>query len=231
MKKLLFFSLLLIASSYKGYSQSESIYEPKLTGYTYVENRSYRGEQFLTTDWVNGDLYLSTGEVVHNKKIKYNGLLDELIWLNTEIPGVFCIDKSIISEFHFNDIDGYKRKFFKININDSVDLERKDVFVEELVKGKISLYAKRSVIISDVMMIERDRKLYPLNFLSAAPIYYIHINNTFVRLTKVNKSVFVKLFLSNKNEIKKLLSKNKIDLKTENGLISMIQLMNSNMIY
>ena len=229
MRKLLFFSLILIVSNFKIYSQSDSIFEAKLTGCTYVENRSYRGDQFLTADWVTGDVYLSTGEIVCNKKFKYNGLQDELIWLNTKIPGVFCIDKSIISEFHFGDVNGVERKFVKINMNDSVGAKKQDVFVEELVKGKISLYVQRKIIVSDVMMIERDRKLYPLNFLSSMPVYFIHINSNFIKLPKLNKSAFYNLFSQNKNDLKKAVNKNNVDLRTENGLAFMIQMMNSNM--
>lgn len=227
MKQSFILSLLLLSVTMSLFAQADSLFSTKLTGKTFVENRAHRGNQYYNTDWLTGDILLSTGEVVYNKKLKYNGLFDEVIWLNTMIPGVYSIDRSLISEFRLKNDDNQITRFVKINVKDSTLGHENDIFVEELVKGDISLYVQRKISITDVMMIEREHKLYPLNFIGPTPVYLIKLPaNNYLRLSSLNKASFLRLFSLQKKSLRKLANQHSVDLRTEMGLVEMIELMN-----
>lgn len=227
MRRIYIISLLFLLVSVSAFTQTDSLFSTNLTGKTFVENRTYRGDQYYNTDWLTGDVLLSTGEIVSNKKLKYNGLLDELIWLNTVIPGVYSIDRPLIYEFRLKNFHNRVVRFVKINVKDSTLGHKNDIFVEELVKGNISLYVQRKISITDVMMIEREHKLYPLNFIGPTPVYFIKLStDNYLPMSALNRASLLGLFPLQKKNLKKLATQNHVDLRTEKGLMEMIELMN-----
>jgi hypothetical protein len=59
----------------------DSLYTPRLTGASFVETRYY-GSPFVTPDWTRSTIVLNTGDTIIGEKIKYNGYVDEVMWIN-----------------------------------------------------------------------------------------------------------------------------------------------------
>jgi hypothetical protein len=123
----------------------KSIFSPKLTGEAFIEKKRYKGEQFFNKDWQESDILLSTGEEIHGEKLKYNGLLDELIWVNTSNYRQFRVDKSLISDFWLKNETGISNHFKRINVNEQKDAHLPDIFAEVGVEGKVSLFIQRKI--------------------------------------------------------------------------------------
>jgi hypothetical protein len=231
MKHYIFIILLLIYKSVDAQTikpiETDSLFSTKLTGETYLEYRGYNGNQYYYTDWVDSDILLSTGEKVFNKKLKYNGLLDEVIWLNTSIPGLFQLDKEFICDFWLKRSTDKPNHFKLMNVNDTIKNHKSDIFAEVIVEGKVSLYIHRQISVVDVQSIMRDNKLYPYKTIAPTPIYYIKLpTNKFTKLIKLSRISILKVFPDQKKKIRKLIRENHLDMRTENGLKEMIELMN-----
>jgi hypothetical protein len=83
----------------QNHTQYDSLYMPKLTGESFVE-KIYKGvNQFITPEWINSTILRCTGDTIVGERIKYNGFLDEVIWLNPSNYKKFKLDKINISEF------------------------------------------------------------------------------------------------------------------------------------
>jgi hypothetical protein len=207
--------------------KTDSLFQTNLTGEVYIEYRGYKGDQYYFSDWVKSDILLSSGEMLTDRKLKYNGLLDEVIWLNTAIPGLYKLDKASISDIWFKPALESPIHFKRININESSNPQRAAIFAQVVEEGKISLYIQRKISILEVQTITRNGKLYPYKIIGPAPEYYIKISsNKYFLMTSLNRNSLLKVFPDQKKEILKLQRQNHINLKTESGLCEMIRLLN-----
>lgn len=234
MKHSLYFSFLLICISLhaqtnvlKANSVGDSIFSPKLTGEAFFENKQYVGGQYFMEDWVKGDILLTTGSMVYNENLKYNGLFDEVIWMNTSNYGKFKLDKSFISDFWLIPTSGDTIHFKQINVDESTGNHPSDVFVQVEIEGKVSLYIQRRIsIVSEDYMYHNDKLLY-YNNIAKKPLYYIKLpTNQLTSISRIQRRTFLKLFPEQKKMILKLLKDHHLNLKTENDLIKVIGLMN-----
>ena len=210
-------------------SKVDSAFLPKLTGKTYIERKGYKGEQFLNKDWMEGDILLSTGVTIHVTKLKYNGLLDEVIWVNPSNFQQFVLDKSYINDFWFKKPTGQDIHFKRINVvvDPLVTSHSSDIFVEVKIEGKISLYIQRKIVVVGDENIFQNGALYLLESIGPTPLYYIKLpSNTYLTLSKVNRRAFLKLFPEQKKDINKLLRNNHLKFKSENDFIQLIELLN-----
>lgn len=238
MKHYLYFSFLLICISTNAQtndnllvSRVDSIFSPKLTGETFIERNGYKGEQYFNKNWVKGDILLSTGEMVYGVSLKYNGLLDELIWVNTSFRQ-FKLDKSFICEFWIKNETGVTSHFKRINIDKLNREQHSDIFAEVRVEGKTSLYIQRKISVVKEENIYQDGLLYLLISISETPLYYIKLpSNHYSVLEKIRRRSFIKLFPEQKKAILKLIRTNHLNLKSEDDLIKTIELMNEKEVF
>jgi len=234
MKHTLCLSFLLVCASLTAQPDSKPQIPAKdpgfltnLTGEVYIEYRGYRGNQYYLNDWVKSDILLTTGEMIYDRELKYNGLLDEVIWLNTAIPGLFKLDKATISDFWLKNTPDNSLHFRRININESTNSHQADIFAEVGVEGKISFFIHHKVSILEEQTITRDGKLYPYKIIGPTPTYYLKINSgRYILLPRLNRKSLLKLFPDQKKDIVKLQKQNHINLKTESGFCEMIILLN-----
>ena len=234
MKYYLYFLVLLICTSINAQTnvpvkapEVKSIFSPKLTGETFIEKKGYKGEQFFNKDWQESDILLSTGEEIHGEKLKYNGLLDELIWVNTSNYQQFKVDKSFISDFWLKNGTGTSNHFKRINVNEQKDENSSDIFAEVGVEGKVSLFIQRRIKIVGEENIYQNGTLYLLESIGAKPLYYIKTpTNHYLLLNRIRKNAFLKLFPEQKKEIAKIIKDNHLILKTESNLVQLIEILN-----
>jgi hypothetical protein len=104
----------------------------------------YEGEQFLQ-DWAYGEIKLRTGEVIKNVILRYDRFMDQLLWLRMKDYRKGILNKKEISEFRLYRQDPYPEALFVKKRIRLPYLDSTDIFVQELVRGKIELFAYRNV--------------------------------------------------------------------------------------
>lgn len=234
MKRYIIFVFLLISISIHAQianndkKVTDSISNAKLTGETYFEQKGYKGEQFFNKSWLSCDILLSTGEMIYDEKVKYNSLLDELIWVNSTINQQFKLDKPLIKEFWLKNEKDQIIHFKQITANKPYTPNlQTDFFAEVAVEGNLSLYIQRkiSVVNSDDIII--DGILCRQETIRPTPQYFLKLpSNDYILLEKINLKSFSKLLPTQKMEIDKLMKSNNLKLKTENNLIKLITILN-----
>ena len=238
MKQFLFILILLVSSTLNAQTNSmneiidsnktDTVFHANLTGEAFIEYRGFKGDQYYFNDWVKSDILLSTGEKLYDIKLKYNGLLDEVIWLNTVIPGLFKIDKASINDFWLKPAFDNTIHFKRIKVNESPNSHHADIFAHVAVEGKISLYIHRKINILEVQSITLDGKLYPYKIIGPTPNYYIKMSsNKYFLMTSLNRNSLLKLFPEQKKLIAKILNTHHLNLKIESDLIKLIGLLNN----
>jgi len=234
MKHYLYFAFLLMcipihAQTNVGMSVPaiDSTFSAKLTGEFFFEGRQYIGEQYNTKNWIQSDILLSTGEMIYNVSIKYNGLFDEVIWMNTTNFGIFKLDKSFIQEFWIKNEPDSSIHVKRINVSGSDTDHQPDVFVEVVVESKLSLYIQRKISIVGSETIYRNDAFRQFETIEPTPVYYIKLpSNHYLTLNKIRRRAFLKLFPENKKAISKIIRVNDLDISVESDFVKLIELMN-----
>ena len=207
--------------------EADSTFLCELTGETYVEFRGYNGSQYFNDDWAESNILTSTGEMLYGKKLKYNGLLDEVIWLNTDIPRSYKLDRALINDIWFQNIQDKPIHFKRIMIDEPNKSHKSDIFAEVAVEGKISLYIQRKISVLNIQTIKKEGKLYPYKTIGGTPVYFIKLSSDkYFSMSRLNRSSLCKLFPNKKKDIVKLQKQNQINLNTESGLCEMIDSLN-----
>ena len=234
MKTVMFLMLLLTSNSIL-YSQEsfsdqlllDSIFEPKLTGEAFTAKVGMIGSQFFNDEWAESDILLTTGEKVSNKLLKYNGYLDEVVWLTPEFFKQVKIDKFAIDEFVFKNYFGKSIRFKRINIKRMFTSDSTDIFAEVVIESNLSLYIFRKIGIEGTVTKDSKGGNYSFDQLEAVPVYYLKLKNKgFATLQRLNRRALLHLFPEQKTAIRKLLRQNHQRLKTESNLIEVINLLN-----
>ena len=234
MKNYIYLSLLLICISTNAQinvvakvPEVDSIFSPKLTGESFYENKNYIGDQYFNIDWADGNLLLSTGEMIYGKYLKYNGLFDELIWLNSINFGAFKLDKSYIAEFWLKNKVGADIHFKKINVSETGNIKPQDIFAEGKVEGNFSFYIQRKISITGTENIIRNGALCQFDNIDATPVYYIKLpTNHYLMMTKLKRRTFLKFFPAKKSVILKMIKDNNLKVEQESDFAKLIELMN-----
>lgn len=206
----------------------DSAFSPKLTGEAYIQEMDLSGKPFFNDNWLKSDILLSTGEMVYGVKLKYNGYLDEVVWMNSSNLDIFKLDKSYIRDFWMrNDTSATAIHFRQINVNDSSASLQPDMFAQVAIEGKTSLFIQRKVSHMVDEIANTGGRNYYRKVLEPTPMYYIKLpSNNYIKMGKLNRRSFLKLFPEQKKAISKLIKGNHLNLKSESGLIKTIDLMN-----
>ena len=205
----------------------DSTFLPKLTGEFFYEGRQYVGDQYYNKDWVNGDILLSTGVMVYDKFLKYNGLFDELIWMNTTNFGIFKLDKTFVREFWLKNVLGSTIHFKQIDVSEANSSHKSDIFVEVGTEGKMSLYIQHKITVGGSENVSKNNILCSFDVLEATPRYYIKLPSaSYFRMTKIRRRAFLKLFPEKKKAIGKIIRDNHLNISQESDFVKLIELMN-----
>jgi len=205
----------------------DSIFSPVLTGESFYIDNNYLGEQFFNKDWAEGDLLLSSGEMIYGKYLKYNGLFDELIWLNSINFGAFKLDKLSIAEFWLKKIAGADIHFKQIKVSKTGNIKPLDIFAEVKVEGKFSLYIQRNISITRTENILKNEVLCQFEDIDETPVYYIKLpTNDYLMMTKLRRRTFLKFFPAKKSVIVKMIKDNNLNVSVESDFVKLLELMN-----
>jgi hypothetical protein len=209
-------------------SLSSEIAEPKLTGDLLIYPRIGKGSQYFIEDWLNGSVLLSTNITVKNKQLRYNGLIDRLIWQRRNFQQV-KLDKDLVIAFCLNDEASGKSYYFqKIKIKEDFALDSSDVYAQVLYSDKLSLFAYRKVVVSMTELDQiRGGGLIIDVFENRTSYYFKLANKTLKGFRHINRRTILKIFPDKKAQVINLLKTSKQNTyRTENDLINITQLLN-----
>jgi hypothetical protein len=101
---------------------------------------------YFNRNWSMGDIWLTDGTMVRNKKIRYNGLLDELFWQEPVSNQTIKLDKGAVLRFHFQDLMGDTSVYFsKLKVKQNILADSLEIFGEEIYRGDLSLYILNTI--------------------------------------------------------------------------------------
>lgn len=234
MKHTIFFKLLMFcipafgqSNMPVGVSKVDSVFAPRLTGETYTEFKRFKGDPFITDDWMESDILLVSGQMVHKKNIKYDGLQDQVVWLNPVNTNKYTLDKLAISEFWYTNTMGEPVHFRRLSVADTKTGRISEVFAEAIIEGKISFYIQHRIMKVEAENIIEDNKTFTIDVLGKKPLYYIKLpSGSYFVTGSISKNSFLKLFPDQRKAISKLLNKNHLNFHTESAVQKAIELLN-----
>jgi hypothetical protein len=182
-----------------------------LTGDLFTPDLIIDPTTYFNQEWLAGDIYLSNGEVVRNELIKYNGLLDELFWLEPTSKNVIKLDKEAINQFHFQNYKGDTSVYFrKIKVKKSILTDSALVFGQIVYNGTSKLFVIHPFRKSGTELIHNGGSSLLKDVYEEEPIYIFRFENnkTFVTKSLKRKSLY-SFFPGSKDKIKEFLKTNK----------------------
>ena len=196
-------------SSSENYNITNS--EPCLTGELFAPDFVVDATTYFNSEWLSGDIYLSNGEVVRNKLIRYNGLLDELFWQEPKSKNIIKLDKESIRRFHFLNLNGDTTFYFKkINVRKNIIADSSEYFGQVLYNGPLSLFVLHTYKIIGTELIRKNGILFEKNVYAEEPIYIFRFTNNKTFVTKsLRRNSLYAFSPGNKDKIKEFLKTNK----------------------
>ncbi len=160
---------------------------------------------WFNNGWLQGDIYLVNGEIIRNSYIKYNGLDDELYWLEPVTKKVIKLDKEEISRFHYVVFKSDTTvRFRKIRVRKSSYADSVNVFAQEIYSGKLSLFILHSFVMEGHEVSARNGAYYQKTNYSEVPVYYFRfLNKKTAGLKKLNHKSIYSLAPDKKDQIRK----------------------------
>jgi hypothetical protein len=207
-------------------SQKPVYFESKLSGEVVLPDYGYVGSPYFMNDWLKGEVTLKTGQIVHNKWLRYNGVSDALIWRTDSSFQEVKIDKKLISEFVLGQANGSVKYYFrKIKVPSRNKDDSIDVFAQILVNSnRISLYAIRKVIIEGHVPHEVSGTLILRQLLTQDPYYYVVIQEKVgTRFKKINRRAILSMLPEYADKIKSMLKEYNNKLRSEQELIDAVK--------
>jgi|GEM_PF-1739348 hypothetical protein len=185
---------------------------------------------YFNSDWLSGDILMSDGTLKSNEKIKYNGLLDELFWLEPESRQTIKLDKGAILRFHYYNYQGDTSVYFRKlkvkrnTLNDSIE-----IFGQELFRGELSLYLLHSFYFARTTTVHVNKRDILKDIYEKDPVYYIGFQDKkIVGLKRFSRKNIYAAFPDKIIQIRKFISENYSGrIKTTDEIISLIQFVNS----
>jgi hypothetical protein len=224
MKGILYIVLIVCCTATYGQSiNMDSIFDPPLRGETFLKKTGTEGRQFYNDDWVLGDIKLCSGETVFNKQLKYNVLLDEVIWLQAGTFRQVKLEKHFIIEFSLKEKQGRVIIFKKIRVKLPTMNDSADIFVEVLAEKATSLYVFRSVRVEETSNIVNGVQTYVGNIVPQ-PQYIVKLpDQQTITFKRIKKKVIINALPEKyRNTVKATTQQNHLSIRTEEDLTKLV---------
>jgi hypothetical protein len=215
---LTFFFILLMSFQY---AHGQTIYccssgnsitsDPSLPGILFTSSGAIDNTTWFNKEWLLADIYLSNGEIVRNKLLKYSGLLDELLWRQPETSIIIKLDKSAVQKFHFINNEGDTSVYFeRLKVKHDISIDSSEIFGEEIFRGKLSLFVWHTFFIERSEISARAGVHYQNDTYAEFPVYYFRfMNNKIVGMKSLNRKNLVALVPDKKDQINRYYKQNK----------------------
>jgi len=212
------------------YGIDETSTEPYLSGELFTPAFPVDITTYFNKDWLPGDIFLEDGRIIRNKRIKYNGLLDELFWLESESNQTVKLDKEAIRQFHFLNYSGDTSVYFrKLNVKRNILADSGEIFCQELYHGDLSLFVLHNFYFDRKETVRTNKGYFLKDIYKEEPVYYIrYLNNKTVGFKSFNRKSLYAIAPGKKDLIKKFLKENITGkIQSNQEIIILIQFLSS----
>ena len=209
-------------------STDKSNYERELSGELFA--LTLDTITWFNKDWTSGDIYLSDGEIIRNKQIKYNGLLDELFWLEPKSGKTIKLDKEAILKFHFLNLRGDTSVYFrKLKIKRYILTDPSEVFVQEIYNGKLSLFVFHTFFVERREIVAKNNVYFEREIYEEKPGYFLSFtNNRTIGLESLTRKNLYILIPDKKEQIKQFFKlARKVKIETYPHMVLLMKFLNS----
>ncbi len=165
--------------------------------------------------WAKGTVELENGVQISDVFIAYNQYIDELLWLREYDFQIGVVYKKLVKSFTITTITGSSTKFVKTKLKDWYKFDTSVVYLQELVSGKVSLYAQRKLVKISSTSNEFDQK----------DRYFLKIDENYFSF-KPRRSELFRILKSDKSQLLSIIRENHLRVRKENDLIKAISLYN-----
>lgn len=185
---------------------------------------SLLGSTFMVDEWSIGNIVMKAGGTINNMPMKYDILHQELLLLKNK--SLLGVKLNFVKSFDFINSSGFYSEFF-VNSTWTLDgLSTSGVYQNLTETGNYGLLkVTKIILIKANYYVALDAGGKDDKYEKKAELYIL--NNTTQDLTKIPRGK-KKLFQYFGNEnIEKFVKENRIDIKSEHGLIRIIDFANS----
>ncbi|MCJ7446309.1 MAG: hypothetical protein MUO72_01310 [Bacteroidales bacterium] len=185
---------------------------------------------YFNKNWLSGDIWLTDGRIIRNKKIKYNGLLNELFWLELGLNQAIKLDKEAILQFHFLNFQGDTSVYFrKLKVKRDIFNDSIEIFGQELFHGYLSLYVLHYFYFDRREMVRVNKSYILKDIYKEMPVYYLRfLNSRVVEFKRFNRKNLYTFMPDRKNQIRKYFRDSiSGNIKTKEEILSFIQFLSS----
>lgn len=223
--------LLILAFVFPYFLPAQTLEEPpllqpgyQLSGAAFTFGIISEGSQYFLDEWLPGDVVLTSGAVVGAQLLRYNGYLDELIWLPSMARSPVQADRGLIRQFTLRlPADRDPVVFVNMAFHPGFQAQGAGVYAQQLHSGNIMLLAHRRVVPDGKVTRRSGNKIFHLPVLKAKPVYYFILPDGEIRsMEKIRPRLFEKLFPEMRDEIRESLRMNRIRMRSEKELIRII---------
>jgi len=196
----------------------DKMFGVRLLAKTYVNTNGTNSKQYYN-NWSAGTVNLVTGAVVKSELLRYNLLLDELLWLRKMDYSTGIVYKNTIQEFTlFNDSSASIARFKKVRLRSWHSSDSVYCYLQVLAEGKVSLFVQRKVIsISNSS-----------NELKTKNKYYLKVDGVYSGFAP-NISSFSEKLKDDKKKMKSIVHTNHLNIRKETELIEAVKLYNEDL--
>ena len=212
------------------FGTDETNTEPYLAGELFVPASPPDIVTYFNKNWLSGDIWLTDGSIIRNKKIKYNGLLDELFWLEPESNQTIKLDKEAILQFHFLNFMGDTSVHFrKLKVKRNIVTDSTEIYGQEIYHGDLSLFVLHTFYLDRREKVPMNESYFLKDIYKEDPVYYIKfLNNKVVGFKRFSRKSLYTFVPGKKDQIKKFFKENKSGIiKTNPEIIRLIQFLSS----
>lgn len=135
MKKILFLLFWVLGAGWASAQPDTGWDQAKLMAQRYVSNDNIQGTPFVYDQWIDGTVYLTSGDSISGIPLKFDAERGELISYNKIYYALVTIEKSAVSAFRFHlagEVYYFEKRWFG-------GLEKGDRFFRVFGKGEVDL--------------------------------------------------------------------------------------------
>lgn len=191
---------------------------------------SFDNITYFNKDWLSGDIFLSNGEIVRNKLIKYNGLIDEFLWKEPKSESIIKLDKEAVQRFHFLNVQGDTSVYFrKIKVKRDIFTDSSEIYGQEIYHGKISLFILHTFYVERREIVSTNTGYFQKEIYAEEPIYFLRfMNNKVVGFKNLNRKNLYAFIPDKKDQVKGFFKQTKQPkIETYPDIIMLMKFLNS----
>ena len=233
---ILIYAILLILDVKGLYGQTDSCcnctdklnYESGLSGE--LSAMPFDTITYFNKDWLLGDIFLIDGGIIRSKYIKYNGLVDELFWIEPISGKTVKLDKEAITQFHFRNFEGDTSVYFrKIKVKRDILADSIETYGQVIYRGNLSLFVSHTFRLIRTELTRKNGNLFENSIHEEEPVYILRFKNIKTSgYKKLNRKNLYAFAPEKKDQIKRFFKQTKLwRIQNYPDIIMLMKFLNS----